>query len=86
MYFFFQLFYNAAIETNQNKQGDAEVEEEDWEDASEDECEEDDQIKAPEKFTQQKDALLLEQFPVDDVKMVLVVRTDLGMQKGKMAA
>ena len=33
-----------------------------------------------------KDEVLLAQYPIQDVKMVLVVREDLKMQKGKIGA
>ena len=33
-----------------------------------------------------RDTSLFHAYPLDDVKMVLVVRTDLGMRAGKMAA
>lgn len=57
-----------------------EAEESDWVD----EDSEDDLNKEGAKRI--KDEVLLAQFPIKDVKMVLVVREDLKMQKGKIGA
>ena len=54
----------------------------DWEDESE----EDDASNANVEQSPEKDKALSDQFPIDDVKMMLAVRTDLGMTKGKIGA
>ena len=50
------------------------------------EAEPDDQIQDPDRYSSMRDTALFHAYPLDEVKMVLVVRTDLGMGKGKMAA
>ena len=56
---------------------------EDWED---EDSEDEDASNANVEQTPQKDKALTDQFPIDDVKMMLAVRTDLGMTKGKIGA
>ena len=47
----------------------------------------DDQIKIPSSIQDGKaDAVLFAKYPVNDLKMMLAVRTDLGMTKGKLCA
>ena len=46
----------------------------------------DEQITVPENMTKELDAALFAKYPVDDLKMMLAVRTDLGMTKGKLCA
>ena len=55
----------------------------DWEDES---SEEEGVSNANEEQSAEKDKALTEQYPIDDVKMMLAVRTDLGMTKGKIGA
>ena len=63
----------------EGKTGDNES---DWEDDSEDEANSNaNVVQSPEK-----DKALFQQFPCDDIKMMLAVRTDLGMTKGKIGA
>ena len=61
-----------------------ETDDDEWEDDSDEGP--DDQIQKPARYSSVKDAAMFEEYPVDDVKMVLVVRTDLKMGSGKMAA
>jgi len=59
--------------------------EEEWED--DEECSEDeDASNANEEMSPEKDKALEGQYPIDDVKMMLAVRSDLGMTKGKIGA
>ena len=55
----------------------------DWSD--EDESDED-ASNANAEQSPEKDKALFAQFPIDDVKQVFAVRTDLGMTKGKIGA
>ena len=55
----------------------------DWED---EESDDEDTSNANEEQSPEKDKALSEQYPIDDVKMMLAVRTDLGMTKGKIGA
>ena len=56
--------------------------ESDWEDDSEDEA----NSNANVEQSPEKDKALFQRFPCDDIKMMLAVRTDLGMTKGKIGA
>ena len=65
--------------------GAATASEEEWED--DEECSEDeDASNANEEMSPEKDKALEGQYPIDDVKMMLAVRSDLGMTKGKIGA
>ena len=46
----------------------------------------DEQIKIPDNLTNELDNALFVKYPVKDLKMMLAVRTDLGMTKGKLCA
>ena len=55
----------------------------DWED---EDSEDADASNANEEQSKEKDTALFAQYPIDDVKMMLAVRSDLGMTKGKIGA
>ena len=46
----------------------------------------DEQIKDLPNASEAYDRALFEKYPIDDLKMMLAVRTDLGMTKGKLCA
>ena len=66
-------------QTNEEEQD--EVEESDWVDEDSD-----DGLNAVDGSKKIKDEVLLSTYPIQDVKMVLVVREDLKMGKGKVGA
>ena len=61
-----------------------ETSEEDWEDESG--SEDEDASNANAEMSPEKDKALEAQYPIDDIKMMLAVRSDLGMTKGKIGA
>ena len=61
-------------------------EEDEWEDEEEEDSEDADASNANEEQSPEKDKALFAQYPIDDVKMMLAVRSDLGMTKGKIGA
>lgn len=65
-----------------NEEEDEQVEESDWVDDDSDE----DQLNSADGSKKIKDEVLFETYPIDNVKMVLVVREDLKMGKGKIGA
>ena len=60
-------------------------EDDEWEDEDE-ESDDEGASNANEEQSPAKDKALLDKYPIDDVKMMLAVRTDLGMTKGKIGA
>lgn len=68
------------LKTGEEEEG--EMEESDWVDDDSDA----DQLNSTDGSKKIKDEVLFDQFPIDNVKMVLVVREDLKMGKGKIGA
>ena len=68
----------SSSESGANQDGD---ESDDWESESDE-----DASNANAKQSPELDKALAGKYPIDDVKMVLAVRTDLGMTKGKIGA
>ena len=83
---FLQIGWNRFCGQSSKKrtqESDGEGEDE-WED--EDDSEDEQASNANVEQSAEKDKALFEQFPIDDVKQVFCVRTDLGMTKGKIGA
>ena len=78
--------FDSVSKDKSKKTSEEESEGSDWSDEDDDDESDDAASNANAVQSPEKDKALFDQYPIDDVKQVFAVRTDLGMTKGKIGA